>query len=210
MNTVLLKVSAIIFSLVYCGSLHAAPLPSIPPPNGPDAVVGLTGTTAAAEPVLKGVVVSDELKQLDIGDFKGTLQVRVARSMQDNCLTFAYRIINKSPSGENAPKVAAFYIHGKGFEALQNADVNYRIDGLGSIAPNEAVLKKAGTGLSGDIGFLFQKPIAPGEQSRFFFVRTSLKDLSKDPARLEVVVSHGSNSGSASENLQPTGPQPAP
>ncbi|MDQ7841333.1 MAG: hypothetical protein RDU83_09940 [bacterium] len=142
----------------------------------PDGAVGvrLPGTTAAAEPDLAGTVLHDELIPFVIRDaagnslFGGVLQNRAVRS-RTQLVHFYYRIRDTAP-GLPGRIVRVDTI---GFPGTIHAD--YRIDGLGAVAPVEA-------GRAGErVKFFFAgRPTAAapaplgllaGTESRFFFVK---------------------------------------
>jgi hypothetical protein len=181
----------------------AVPLPPTPPAAGADATVALPGTTSAAEPVLAGTVVFDKVSPWAFGAFNGTVQTRVVKSSVNGRLAFYYRITNQS---RPPLRVRTFFVDSPSFRSIVRADVNYRKDGLGTVGPNRAIRKKAGTPVAGVIGFSFDRPvILAGQSSRFFFIRTSATRFSTRGAKLDMVVQNtpgGTGSGpSASQRL---------
>ena len=142
----------------------------------PDGAVGvpLPGTTAAAEPDLAGTVLHDELIPFVIRDaagntlFGGVLQNRAVRS-RTQLVHFYYRI------RDTAPGLPGRIVRVDTVDFPGTIYVDYRIDGLGTVAPREA-------GRAGErVKFFFAgRPtvVAPaplgllaGTESRFFFVK---------------------------------------
>ena len=97
----------------------------------------LPGTTVAAEPQLAGIVEIDELLPFSfadgVGNISGTVQQRVVRSTVDNTVDFYWRIFNdaNSSDGINLLHVGDFN--------TSAYDVNWRIDGLGDVAPTQGL-----------------------------------------------------------------------
>lgn len=137
----------------------------------PGDTVALSGTTAAERPELAGAVIADEIRQFDVtfgaGErLKARVQDRVVRSDVDGTLDFYFQVFNDAESTLSIDHVAR--LRYTGF----STDVDFRLDGLGEIAPVSA----SRTDLPGvfDITFRFEpaNKIDPGESSRFFFIKT--------------------------------------
>ena len=139
----------------------------------PGAIEPLFGTTAAARPELEGVVViPDTLRPFTInlsggGTITGTIQDRILRSDDDGTLDFYFRIVNDASSTG-----AINFVQRDGFADF-TTDVDWRVDDLGSVAPSWAFREPV---FESQITFLFANPIDPGEESRFFFVKTNATD----------------------------------
>lgn len=139
----------------------------------PGAIEPLFGTTAAARPELAGVVViPDALRPFAInlsggGTITGTIQDRIVRSDDDGTLDFYFRIVNDAESTG-----AINFVQRDGFADF-TTDVDWRVDGLGSVAPSWAFRDPI---FESQITFFFANPIDPGEESRFFFVKTNGTD----------------------------------
>ena len=143
--------------------------------GGPAA--NLSGTTAAKRPELAGTVLQDMVRPFSInltggGKITGTVQDRVVREKKTGTLDFYYRITNDvtstgtGPAGVNTPTIdTAVRRH---FPAGISTDVDYRTDGRGQVAPSTA-----SRGGQTAVGFVFTAAIGPGQQTRFFFVKTS-------------------------------------
>jgi len=154
-------VGAILF-LALTGSAQAVVLP-------PGATVNLPGTTVAADPALAGVVEIDELVPFSFaaggGTISGDVQVRVVRSSVDNTLDFYWRIFNDS---ESSGAIGSFRI-GDFFTGVYDAD--WRIDGLGDVAPISAT--RFSGAFDSFVNFNFGNQLAPGLESRFIFLDTN-------------------------------------
>lgn len=126
----------------------------------------ITGTTVAARPELAGIVLEDVLTPYDFSgageSVKGVVQNRVVRSSVDATLDFYWRII---PDSSSTGDIFAFRMGG--FDAFA-LDADWRIDGLGNVAPHTA--RNFGGGV---VNFLFSDPgVGPTDSSRFFFLDT--------------------------------------
>lgn len=137
------------------------------------------GTTSALRPELKGSIIADVIRpfsfSLSQGNItvKGTLQDRVVRRDSTKTLDFYYRILYSSVSTAPVSAVTRDIFDGR---FLPVADVDWRSDGLGSVAPATAFL----TVLGGIVtNYAASSRIMPGQESRFVFVAanaTSYKD----------------------------------
>lgn len=147
-----------------CALVGLRPANAVPIAEG--STVPLRGTTHAARPELGGTVIADQLLPVEIdlgsvGRFRGSLQNRVVREAAGN-LTFYYRLIS-DPSSTLTPNAVSDFLT---LPAARLADVDFRIDGLGTIPPTSA------TRDPGRLVFRFASPVGVGQQSRFFFLRT--------------------------------------
>jgi len=142
----------------------------------PGATVGLPGTAAAADPDLAGVVLVDDLVPFAFaangGTISGNVQVRVVRSTLDNTLDFYWRIFNNPRS---SGVVGSFRI-GDFFTNVY--DANWRIDGLGDVAPISAT--RFSGAFDSFVNFNFGNLLAPGHQSRFILLDTSATDFARN------------------------------
>lgn len=132
----------------------------------------ITGTTVAARPELAGTVVEDLVTPFTISGagetLSGTIQNRVVLSV-DGTYDFYWRILPDSGQGD----ISAFRVDGFDGFAL---DADWRIDGLGDVAPDIARYFGDGTGA---VNFLFTgdevgNDVTGGgyEESMFFFLDT--------------------------------------
>ena len=132
----------------------------------------INGTTVADRPELAGIVLEDLITDFTISGagetLSGTIQNRVVRSI-DGTLDFYWRIKPTSGVGD----LSAFRVIG--FEGF-SLDADWRIDGLGDVAPD--IARYFGDG-SGAVNFLFSDDevgnFATGggyEESMFFFLDT--------------------------------------
>jgi hypothetical protein len=141
------------------------------PPAG---TVHVPPTTAAAQPVLDGLVIHDALVPFSIKAptgatlCEGNLQDRVVRSAKSGLYDFYYRIRDTKGSGA----IGRFYT--SSFAGLP-LRVAYRTDGLGAIAPTVAKRTAAPGAL---IGFAFGDPVFACSNpagSRFILIATNTK-----------------------------------
>jgi hypothetical protein len=138
-------------------------------PLTPGNFVNLSGTTSAARPELAGTVVVDTIRpfSVDLGDGNfttGTIQDTVLREDGTGTLDFSYRIINDVSSSGSIDFVTRTAYTGS------SADVDWRLDGVGTIAPDQASRNTAGDQVLFD--FFANNLLFPGEVSRFFFIKT--------------------------------------
>ena len=128
----------------------------------------LPGTTVAAEPQLAGVIEVDELLPFSFadggGNISGTVQVRVVRSTVDNTIDFYWRIFNDSNSSDGIN-----LLHVGDFNTSAY-DVNWRIDGLGDVAPTQGLRHLAP--IDNAFDYLFADLLQPGTTSKFVFIDT--------------------------------------
>lgn len=174
-----MKINLIAFSKIIVGatlglsvfSAHAVLL-------SPGDTLALPGTTVAVEPQLAGTVLVDETilfsfsAGVGAGDITGTVQQRVVRSSVDGTLDFYWRVMNDPNS---AAAIGSFRV---GSFVSPEYNANWRIDGLGDNAPDQA---HRFTG-SGDtsVNFLFNSGgLLPDEGSNFFFFDTSATNYAK-------------------------------
>lgn len=134
----------------------------------------ISGSTAAGEPDLKGLVLHDTLIGFEIrGDggvllYRGKLQNRVVRSEVGGRLHFYYRIRDTSPG---LPGRVGKLVTG-GF-AGRDVRVDFRPDGLGTVGPATAGRNISPGAL---VMFEFAPPgLPPGAESRFIFVKTDAR-----------------------------------
>lgn len=155
---------ALAISLMFVGSARAVVLP-------PGFCVATPGTTSAARPELAGVVIHDELINFEIKNaagallYKGILQNRVVRSNLTGTLIFMYRIRDTQPALNGYVETVRTIRF-----PLFMTDVDFRVDGSGTIGPGEAC-RGAGVGVVIDFDFS-GRPIFSGEESKFFFIMT--------------------------------------
>ncbi len=168
-----------VFAIFLCqAALMAAAF--TPPARAVSLVPGdfsfLSGTTAAARPELAGPIIADTLRpfSIDIGGgllITGTLQDRVVRSTLDGTLDFYFRIINDATSN------GAIILAGRNDFGSWTTDVDWRSDGLGVDGPSFGFRNPSGTEMQ--FGFS-PAAIDPGEDSRFFFIKTNATQFSAE------------------------------
>jgi hypothetical protein len=137
-------------------------------------ILALPGTTAAAEPQLAGTVLVDEIIPFsftnDGGLSSGNVQQRVVRSSVDNTIDFYWRIIN----GETSAPIGSLRV---GDFIANEYNANFRVDGLGVVAPDSAhrFLDIQDT----FVNFLFADGVSAGQDSNFFFLDTTATNYAK-------------------------------
>lgn len=171
------KLSALVFGLAvsltsaFSQSAFAADV-------GPGTTVPVSGTTEAADPTLAGLVLYDQVLPFSItlatgGTITGTFQDRVVRSDVLGTLDFYARIISdRSSAGGVTAFLRAYFNNYPGTGST--ASMDYRTDGLGSVAPLWATRSPDSSGA----GFYFDfnnntQGLAAGEESFFMFYRTT-------------------------------------
>lgn len=151
----------------------------VPLPSGGH--IDFTGTTAAENPQLAGLVIVDELIPFTYpghilpppGTYvnSGTIQNRIVRTLSGT-LDFYWRIV--LDSGE-APLRGIVVRYFGGPSDVYNFD--YRIDGLGDVAPTGASRSLDNTYV---FGFPYGQLLA-GKSSKFFFAETNVTHYLKTP-----------------------------
>jgi len=129
----------------------------------------LPGTTVAARPELAGTVLEDLITPFSFEGITGTVQNRVVRETATGTLDFSWKV--NVDRMEPTVGVVAFRLIDFGYDNLTDAD--WRIDGLGSVAPTTARLFNEAGQPTGSINFLFDSAVDAGSQSKFFFLRTT-------------------------------------
>jgi hypothetical protein len=141
----------------------------------------LSGTTSAARPELAGTVLVDTIQAFSFTglNISGTVQNRVVREDGTGTLDFYWRV--QVDAASTAGGVSAFRLGDFGYAYLTDAD--WRIDGLGTVAPFVGRLFNPASHPEGAINFLFTDPaVGPGDfatgvgGSRFFFLHTDATD----------------------------------
>ena len=129
----------------------------------------LPGTTSAARPELAGTVLVDQVTPFSFPTFSGEVQNRVVRETGTGTLDFYWRILPDPGSTDTG--VSAFRLIDFAYADLTDAD--WRIDGLGAVAPTTARLFNPATHPEGAINFLFDPTVnSGGDGSMFFFLHT--------------------------------------
>ncbi len=128
----------------------------------------LSGTTSADHPELAGFVIEDVLSDFSLSGagetISGKIQNRVVRSDVDGTLAFYWRILPDTGTGD----VLAFRLTDFGGFTL---DADWRIDGLGTVAPTTARYLDVA---NGSVNFLFDLNEVPvAASSNFFYLNTN-------------------------------------
>lgn len=182
--------AAALAMLAHTGAQAVALTTPVAPANFAD--TALPGTTAAARPELAGTVLEDLITPFSFAGISGTVQNRVVRETASGTLDFSWKI-NVDSVDTRGTGVVALRLIDFGLDNLTDAD--WRIDGLGSVAPSEARLFSVTSEPSGALNFLFDTSVDAGEQSKFFFLRTSATSYSLS-ARYDLL-------GGAAQTLSP-------
>lgn len=175
-----------------------------------DTAVALPGTTAAAEPQLAGLVLEDKMTDFAIAGegITGHIQSRVVRSV-DGTLDFYWRVFNDETSRGN---IGNFRI-GEFYSPEYNA--NWRIDGLGDVAPTSAYMFGGAYAGKGYVNFQFFDPasstglLTPGKSSMFMFLDTSATDYN-ELSRMDVANMGTTEISGLAYTFGPTAPVPEP
>jgi hypothetical protein len=142
----------------------------------PGSTLPLSGTTAAAEPHLAGVVQVDELIGFSfVGDDAGGLitghvQQRVVLAV-DGTIDFYWRVFVDS---ESSGALGSFRF-GQFFAPEYDAD--YRTDGLGTVAPLSAT--RFSGAFDSYVNFDFGSTLLPGQSSYFLLMDTTATAYAK-------------------------------
>ena len=160
---------AVATAALFASSANATPLDTSFGGN-PFVDTTLPGTTAAARPELAGTVLVDVLTPFSFASLSGEVQNRVVRETGSGTLDFYWRVM--PDPGSTVDGITAFRLGNFGYADLTDAD--WRIDGLGAVAPTTARLFNPATHPDGDINFLFDPAVASGSDgSMFFFLHTN-------------------------------------
>jgi len=176
-------------------SAVASPLP-------PGGWVSLSGTTVADRPELAGASDGNDLVQAFAcrrGDktlvVSGVVQSFHVRSDITAKLDFYFRIFVDAGSPGWVKSVEVLPYTGI------STDVDYRLDGLGTVAPAWAMRDGSGT----KVKFGFTPGLFAGDDSRFFFVQTDALYVSSSPGGMTLYVQDGM--GEITCGLQVNAPQ---
>ncbi len=154
-------------------------------PLAPGATVPLSGTTVVARPELAGTVIADTLVPVSFdngsgGTYSLVVQTRVLKEDVAGTLDFYYRVY--SFDANSTLSIGALRL--SGFDG-QTTDVDFRIDGLGTVGPSGA---HRFTGADeGYLNFHFLgvtggPSLNPGQESLFMFVKTEATTFGLAPA----------------------------
>lgn len=163
----------------------------------------LTGTTSAARPELAGLVLADELTPFSFSGVTGTVQNRVVRETGTGTLDFYWKVnVDASSTGTG---VGAFRLIDFGYSDLKDAD--WRIDGLGTVAPTTGRLFNSTSYPTGAINFLFDGAVTAGSESRFFFLHTDATSFAKT-ATFDMLTAGSAQLSGAMSTYAPAVPEP--
>lgn len=162
-----LSVAALAVGLLTQTSAQAVSLTQ-PVSPAPFADTALSGTTNAARPELAGTVLEDVITPFSFDGVSGTVQNRVVKESGTGTLDFYWKV-DVAPSSTGTG-VGAFRLID--FDASKLTDADWRVDGLGTVAPTTARLFNPTSYPTGAINFLFGSAVTAGSDSRFFFLHT--------------------------------------
>ena len=161
--------ATLVTAIAFAGPFGASAAPV--PPGGVD---GLSGVTAAGDPSLAGTILFDVMHPFSIDipgadPITGSVQDRVVRRDDTGTLDFYARLFNDagSPVQFNEFLRISFL----GYPAAGDAELDFRLDGVGDVAPTAAVRSLDGAA-SGFYFFGGGTGVGPGQSSRFLFHRT--------------------------------------
>ncbi len=164
----------------------------------------LPGTTELAQPALAGLVLADVDTSFSLNGVTGYVQNRVVREFGSGTLDFYWRVVvDPTASGSG---IAALRIGDFGYGYLTNAD--WRIDGVGSVAPTTGRLFNPATNPGGDLNFLFDGTVDAGESSYFAMVHTGATAYA-ETGLYDVTNAAGAITGTF-DTFAPAVPEPAP
>jgi hypothetical protein len=154
-----------LLAILLLGAAGAVPADTVPVPIVGPGDYALGGVTAASDPALAGPIIYDVMQPFNFGpSVTGDVQVRVVRETGTGTLDFYWRAIDDANSGGD---ITALRVAGFGTTPLA---ADFRTDGLGTVGPN--IARAFGGVNTGDVNFLFDTPVRPGESSNFFFLST--------------------------------------
>ena len=135
----------------------------------------LSGTTNAARPELAGTVLEDVLTPFSFSGVSGTVQNRVVKETGTGTLDFYWKVnVDASSTGTGVSALRLI-----DFGAANLTDGDYRIDGLGTVAPTTARVFNSTGYPTGAVNFLFGSAVTAGAESRFFFLHTDATSYAK-------------------------------
>lgn len=160
--------SALTLALGFLTHTGAQAVSLTEPVATPFADTVLSGTKAAVRPELAGLVLEDVLTPFSFDGVTGTVQNRVVRETGTGTLDFYWKV--NVDAASTGPGVGTFRLIDFGYDNLKDAD--WRIDGLGTVAPTTGRLFNVAGNPSGAINFLFDSTVLAGGASRLFFLHT--------------------------------------
>ena len=133
----------------------------------PGAIASISGTSYNADPALGGTVLQDTLRPFTATiagtALTGTIQDRVVRETASGTLDFYTRVWFNEPL-----KTSQMILERTNYANL-GTDVDFRTDGVGTVAPKEAFRSTNGS----EIGFGFANvQMTPSDSTMFMMIRT--------------------------------------
>ena len=193
----------LLFAAAYAA--QAVPL-NIPVGATYEADTALPGTTLVANPYLAGTVLADVLTSFSFDGVDGTVQNRVVQETGTGTLDFYWKVnVNSDSTGM---PLSALRIGD--FGAANITDANWRIDGLGTQAPDTAVVFNDADVPGGFVNFMFNNaPIAAGTSSTFFYLHTTATAYA-ETAEYDLVSGPNETAGNISGLYSTFAPVPEP
>ena len=193
-----LTLALAISALALGSNVQAIPLPIGTTP--------LDGTTVEDDPQLAGTIIADETVAFNFAAYGGTVsgfvQSRVVRSDVDGTLDFYWRVINDESS---AGAITSFRLDNF---VVPVYDGDYRIDGLGEVAPDSA-LRFPGPAVNFLFGNLSGSTLGPGASSNFMFLDTTARTFNRSARYDMTTLENGSISRLFSTFAPAQVPEPA-
>ena len=183
----------------------------------PGITAKLVGTTFAANPLLGGGVINDEVVPLNAGtgdfeSFQGTIQLRVVESKVDKRLVFNWRVKNKSLNsnielvGITIRSTDSDPSNGQPTFHMNDLDAEWRKDGVGDVPPSAVQYN-----VKGEITFIWMgKPVPPGKETMFFHLVTTAIKFAKKGALISVTARNKKTGAILTSATTQEVPAPAP
>jgi hypothetical protein len=170
----------------------------------PFADTALSGTTNAARPELAGTVMEDVLTPFSFSGVTGTVQNRVVKESGTGTLDFYWKVnVDASATGTGVGALRLI-----DFGAANLTDGDYRIDGLGTVAPTTARVFNGTSYPTGAINFLFDSAVTAGTESRFFFLHTDATSYAKT-AQYDMLTGGSQQLSGTFSTFAPAVPEPS-
>jgi hypothetical protein len=152
------------------------PMPAIPSQGYH--TLPLTGTTDASRPALGGVVLYDVVQPVKLTGATTPatvdIQFRVVRSTETGLLDFYWRIVKGVAPATGHLAFQQGFVAELKFTGLLFTYVDYRPDGVGTIAPYSVDVY----GTQGTCYFFFKNGIDLSQSTEFFFLSTNATEFS--------------------------------
>lgn len=177
----------------------------------PGTTVNLPGTTATAQPFLAGTVLEDNLVNFSFAAnagpnaplITGTFQERVVREANTGTLDFYWRISSLESGSLGYLRIGNF--------VSGTYDANYRIDGIGDLAPT-SITRFSGGVFDSYANFNFSDAdgadtLFAGQTSNFMFLHTSATSYAKT-ALIDIASTKAGTASALFNTFTPAVPEP--